>query len=69
MTMAARGYKTKKALKGSIGQRLTYSETSMFGPEYPEKGTGIVTLVGPDAYTRKWFAEVTLREHLIIKVS
>lgn len=67
MTMAARGYATKKALKESIGKRLQYTETSFFGPEFKENGTNV--LVGPDAYNRKWFASVVTQDGIIVKVS
>ena len=58
MTMAARGYKTKKELKLAIGEPLRYTETSMFGEEYTPNGSFVV--VGPSAYERKWFAKVTM---------
>jgi hypothetical protein len=61
-------YKTKKELKASLGSHLRYQETSIFGPEYPKDGTGYFVVVGPDAYQRNWFAEVTLENHLIVKV-
>ena len=64
--MGAR-YKTKKELKESIGQRLRYVETSMFGEEFKPNGTFCV--VGPDPYSRKWFAEVTMKDGLIAKVT
>jgi hypothetical protein len=67
MTLAARGYATKKALKESIGKRLQYTETSFFGPEYQPNGSNV--LVGPDAYTRKWFAKVECQDGIIVKVS
>ena len=61
-------YQTKKKLKEAIGRPLNYIETSMFGPEF--KANGTVTVVGPDPYNnRKWFAAVTLRDGLIVKVS
>lgn len=60
-------YPTKKALKESIGKALRYSETSIHGPEY--KSTGRVSVVGPDAYNRKWYATVQLKDGLISKVS
>lgn len=66
MTLAAAGYKTKKDLKASVGKPLGYTETSMFGPEY--KADGKFAVVGPDAYQRKWFAQVTMREGVIAKV-
>jgi hypothetical protein len=55
-------------LKAAIGQTLNYVETSAFGPEYKENGTFCV--VGPDAYTnRKWYAEITMKDGKIAKVS
>lgn len=59
-------YKTKKELKENIGKPLQYGETSMFGPEYKECGRFVV--VGPNAYTRKWFASVEMEKGLIKKV-
>ena len=67
MTIAACGYKTKKDLKAAVGRRLNYSETSMFGQEY--KPNGSFAVVGPSAQQRKWFAEVTMKEGLIAKVT
>ena len=67
MTLAANGYKTKKELKASVGQKLGHIETSMFGLEY--KADGKFAVVGPSAYDRKWFAEVTMVAGLISKVS
>lgn len=57
-------YPTKKALKEAVGQRLRYSETSIFGPEYKSNGTFAVT--DP---THKWFAQVTMVDGKIAKVS
>ncbi len=65
--MAACGYKTKKDLKGSVGNPLCYNETSMFGPEY--KATGKFCVVGPSAYERKWYAEVTMKDGVIARVT
>ena len=67
MTLAAAGYKTKKELKECVGKPLSYNETSMFGPEY--KANGKFAVVGPSAYERKWFAEVTMEDGKIKKVS
>ena len=62
--MGASGYKTKKELKASIGKRLNYIETSLFGPEYKSNGT--FYMVGPCAYTkRKWYAEITMENDII----
>jgi len=65
--MMGASYKTKKALKESVGQSLRYVETSMFGEEYKANGTFCV--VGPSPLQRKWFAEVTMKDGLIAKVS
>ena len=65
--MIAANYKTKKALKENVGNRLNYTETSMFGSEYVSNGK--FPVVGPSAYDRKWYAEVTMENDLIKKVS
>lgn len=64
--MMVASYKTKKELKANIGKALRYVETSMFGPEYRDNGTFAV--VGPGAYERKWYAQVTMRDGIIAKV-
>ena len=65
--MGAR-YKTKKACKEAIGTTPYFVETSMFGAEY--KGDGTYTVVGPAPYTdRRWYARVTVRDGLIVKVT
>ena len=64
--MLAALYKTKKSLKGSIGEPLHYQETSMFGAEF--KRDGELTVVGPSAYDRRWYAVVTMENGLIKKV-
>jgi hypothetical protein len=64
--MLAATYKTKAALKASVGQPLRYQETSMFGEEYRDNGTFAV--VGPAPYVRKWYAEVTMRAGVIARV-
>jgi hypothetical protein len=60
-------YNTKKELKASVGKPLRYVETSMFGDEFTPNGKFAV--VGPDPYVRKWFAEVTMKDGLIEKVT
>jgi hypothetical protein len=60
-------YPFKKDLKASVGQPLKYEETSLFGPEY--RPNGKFAVVGPDPRKRKWFAEVTMKEGLIAKVT
>ena len=65
--MMGASYKSKKALKESIGQTLRYEETSMFGAEYRNNGSFCV--VGPSPDVRKWYAQVTMKDGLIAKVS
>lgn len=65
--MMAANYKTKKELKAAVGQKLKYTETSMFGPEYSPNGK--FTVVGPSAYQRNWYATVYMEGGLIKKVS
>lgn len=65
--MLVANYDTKKELKKHIGKPLLYTETSLFGPEYSPEGKFCV--VGPSAYNRKWYAEVTMKLGLIYKVS
>jgi len=66
--MLGASYLTKKQLKASIGEKLRYIETSMFGEEY--RSDGIVTVVGPDPYSaRDWFAEVKMANDRIVKVT
>jgi hypothetical protein len=67
--MMAACYKTKKALKEAKGQKLKYIETSLHGFEYPQGGTGTFAVVGPSPFERKWFAEVTIKNHVITKVT
>jgi len=62
-------YPSKKVLKENIGKPLRYTETSIFGNEYVSDGVIIganrphITRQG-----REFFAEVTLKDGLIIKV-
>lgn len=65
--MLAATYPTKKALKESVGKPLRYIETSMFGPEF--KSDGKFCVVGPSPYLRKWYAQVTMENGLIKRVS
>lgn len=62
-------YPSKKVLKESIGKRLRYIETSMFGPEYRDNGT----LTGANrphitGQGREFFATVKLENGLIVSV-
>ena len=62
------GYRTKKELRESIGQRLSYVETSIFGAEY--HGDGEYTVVGPDAYRdRRFYATVTVKDGVVRRVT
>jgi len=70
-------YESKKELKASIGQRLYFEETSIFGAEYSDNAivtgsnrpsiTGQLTSTGKKA--REFFARVEIRDGLIYKVS
>ena len=64
-------YPSKKVLKENIGQRLKYRETSVFGPEYKSNGSFCVSnrpsITGIKG--REFFAEVTMKDDLIAKVS
>ena len=60
-------YSHKKDLKTSLGKRLDYRETSVFGHEYLKDGINYV--VGPDTLRgRQWYAAVTMRNGLIESV-
>ncbi len=65
--MMAALYKTKKACREAIGQPLRHEETSLFGVEYRDNGS--FTVVGPAPYNRKWYAEITMENGLIKKVT
>jgi len=59
-------YPSKKSLKESIGQKLNYVETSMFGNEFTPNGV----LVGCNrphltGHKREFFAQVTMRNGVI----
>lgn len=63
-------YPSKKELKTQIGQPLNFAETSIFGAEYRESGQ----LVGCNrphltGHKREFFAQVTMFEGLITRVS
>ena len=59
-------YTSKKALKESIGKCLKYNETSFFGLEYKDNGVLTVADYSPK---RKWFAQVTMIDGKIHKVT
>jgi len=60
-------YQSKKELKKNIGNKLNYTETSFFGPEYKSNGK----LIGSNRPQltnnggREFFAEVTMIDNLI----
>lgn len=68
--MLVTGYKSKKELKTKIGERLTYRETSVFGPEYQTNGT--FTVAHRPAVTggkgREFFATITMKDDRIVDV-
>jgi hypothetical protein len=71
MTMLV-NYKSKKALKAAVGQKLIYRETSMFGEEFKADGTFAVAY-RPSIWKhanggREFFAQVTMSNGLIAKV-
>ena len=62
-------YPSKKEMKTNIGKPLKYTETSMFGKEYISNGK----LVGANrphitGLGREFFAEVTMKNNLIVGV-
>lgn len=62
-------YPSKKAMAEAIGQPLRYQETSFFGIEYEPNGE----LIGSNrphitGHKREFFAKVTLKDGLIVKV-
>ena len=62
-------YPSKKLLKASVGKRLLYIETSLFGLEYKPDGY----LVGSNrphitGHKREFYAEVWMKGGLIDKV-
>ena len=63
-------YPTKKDLKECIGKPLRYTETSFFGPEFNPNGKfsgcNRPHLTG---YKKEFFAEVTMENGVIKKVS
>jgi len=64
-------YKSKKELKEQVGKTLDYTETSIFGPEYKSEGiiVGSNRPYSTNNKGREFFAEVKLKNNLIIKVN
>lgn len=70
--MMALAFKTKKAAKEMLAERgfLTdydIIETSFFGREYKDGTWGVVVSTAPDR-VRNSFAEITIRDGLIVKI-
>lgn len=69
--MLIANYPSKKVLKENVGKPLNYTETSAFGPEYQNNGTFCVcnrpSITGIKG--REFFAEVTMKDGLIAKVT
>ena len=63
-------YKSKKELKTKIGEKLKYTETSIFGPQYRSNGV-IYGARRPhiEGGGREFFAEITMKDGLIAKVN
>ena len=70
-------YKSKKDLKNSIGQKLDYTETSMFGNEYKTNGKfsgcnrpsiNSVLINRGILRAREFFATITIENDLIKSV-
>lgn len=71
MTILVTAYASKKELKASIGKKLSYKETSMHGFEYKSTGTFAVAhrpALGYHKAGREFFAQVTMKDDLIVKV-
>lgn len=68
--MTVNTYSSKKELRASVGKRLRYEETSWFRQEYVPTGTIYVArrphLAGGG---REFFAEVEMKDNLIVRVS
>lgn len=63
-------YNSKKDLKANIGKELNFTETSIFAPEYKPNGVlvGSNRPFSSDNKGKEFFAEVTLKDNLIVKV-
>ena len=61
---------TSRVIKENIGEELDYTETSMFGKEYKSDGKFCgCNRPHITGYKREFFAEVTMRDDKISKVS
>jgi hypothetical protein len=68
MTLIA-NYPTKASCKASVGKRLRFIETSLFGSEY--RSNGELTVANRPHIThngKEWFGNVTMENDLIVKV-
>ena len=65
-----RNFKTKKALKEAVkeGKEVTVFQPGPFGGNIP--ANGVITLEGPHfPEPHKWYAQATLKDGLVIKVT
>jgi hypothetical protein len=68
--MLVLNYPSKKELKENIGKPLKFIETSVFGPEYKADGKFCgCNRPHITGHKREFFAEVTMQNGLIAKVS
>ncbi len=72
MAASIAGFKTKASLKKAVKDRGSIStacliDTSIYGNGIPESGN--CAIVGPSPYVRKWYANVTISEGKIVKVT
>jgi len=67
--MMAAHFRFKKDLKAMVGKviRPFLEETSIFGQEYYDDLNG-VPVVGPGPYERRWFAQIWVRDGILVKV-
>ena len=62
-------YPSKKNMNEHIGQKLSYTETSLFGPQY--RSNGVLYVCNRPQKTglgKEWFGEVTMENDIIVKV-
>lgn len=72
MTLLVTSYDSKKELKAAIGYPLRYLETSIHGEEYRANGKLVVAhrpYLGHNRNGREFFAEVTMKDGKIFKVT
>lgn len=67
--MIVAGFKTKKALKEAKDKDITINlyDPSLFG-KADLNNLDNVPVVGPGAYERKWYAQITTEDGILTKV-